>query len=358
MAPLILEVQKQGHHAFVCLTGQHREMIEPFMDFFELPVDHDFELMKKNQGLSHITTSILNGMQTALDKFKPDVVMVQGDTTSTFACALAAFYQKVPVAHIEAGLRTYNTQSPFPEEANRQMTSSLSSFHFPPTQRAFENLKQEKIEEHVLVTGNTSLDALRITLEKIKEKNLEIELQDKFKDIDFSKKIILLTTHRRENLGEPQERIFSAVLELEKKYQDIEFVFPVHLNPKVREKVESHLKNKSRIHLLEPLGYLDFVWLMKKSFLILSDSGGVQEEAPYLDKPVLVLRENTERVEGIEAGTAKLVGSSREKIIEEVSKLLESSLQYEKISDQSNPYGDGFAAQKIINYLIKFFDKE
>lgn len=342
MAPVIKEAQRRGHEVITCLSGQHKEMVTPFLEFFEIQVDHNLEIMKDKQTLESITSSALEGFCQALEKFKPDMVFVQGDTTTTFAGALAAFYKKIPVAHIEAGLRTDERYSPFPEEINRRMVGQIAQYHFAPTAQAAENLYRDGIRENVFVTGNTSIDALDFTLEKISQKSVQHE---------GDKRIILVTSHRRENLGDAQIEIFSALEDLHDKFSDIEIIFPVHLNPLVQKAAKDSLSHLPRVKLVVPLDYVEFVKMMKRSTLILSDSGGVQEEAPHLGKPVLVLRETTERPEGVESGTSFLVGSDAKKIVDLASRLLTDKGFYQQVSSAQNPYGHGRSAQKIFDHL-------
>lgn len=342
MAPVIKEAIIQGHEVITCLSGQHKEMVIPFLDFFEIKVDHDLEIMRANQTLETITCAALEGFSRALEKFKPDFVFVQGDTTTTFAGALAAFYQKIPVGHIEAGLRTDNKYSPFPEEINRRMVGQIADYHFAPTEEAAGNLKRDGITKNVFVTGNTSIDALEFTLKKISEKKCE----------NSGMRTLLVTTHRRENLGDGQNEIFQALRELHQKFSDIEIVFPVHLNPIVQKAAQEGLGDLERVRLIKPLDYVEFVEMMKKSTLILSDSGGVQEEAPHLGKPVLVLRDTTERPEGIASGTSFLVGTNKAKIVELASRLLSDDVFYQKVSNAQNPYGDGDSAKEILKLIV------
>jgi UDP-N-acetylglucosamine 2-epimerase (non-hydrolysing) len=281
MAPLIIEAKSKGLLVEVCLTGQHKEMIEPFLSFFDIKENYNLDIMKKDQSLSEMTAAILNQMNSILDRSKPNYLFVQGDTTSTLTCGLASFYKKVPVVHIEAGLRTYEKYSPFPEEVNRQMISTFSSFNFCPTKQSAKNLKKEN-RNNIFVTGNTSIDALRMTKEKIRNENLDITLKEKYKNIDFNKKIILITCHRRENHGAPLKRILDAIQKVAKD-SNIEIIYPVHLNPNIKEPVEESLSKYSNIHLLSPLEYLDFNWFMDISSIVLTDSGGVQEEGPYFN---------------------------------------------------------------------------
>lgn len=347
MAPLIKEWEKKGNTAIVCITGQHKEMLDPFLKFFNIKADFNLEIMEKGQGLEEITSKILLGIKGILKKEGPDYLFVQGDTSSTFSCALAAFYQKIKVVHIEAGLRTGDVYSPFPEEMNRKMVSQLASYHFCPTEMAKQNLINEGFKNNVFVTGNTGIDGLRVGLELIEEETLLKE----FNNIDFNKKVILLTSHRRENHGQPLVDICEAIITLIKKFPDIEVVYPVHLNPNVREVVFKKLGNVDRVHLIDPLEYPKFIWLMKKSSILLTDSGGVQEEGPFLKKPVLVLRENTERQEGILSQTAVLVGNKKDKIIKIVSDHLENKDLYSSYQNKVNPFGDGYSSEKIISYF-------
>ena len=350
MAPVIKMAQSRGHQVFVALSGQHKEMVLPFIEWFDLKIDHDLEIMQPNQTLTDITVSALKGYSDLILKEKPDVVLVQGDTTTGFVASLAAFYQGVKVAHIEAGLRTHNKSSPFPEEINRSLIGRIADFHFPPTQTSAENLKLEAINKNVVITGNTSIDALKFTLEKISnDKEMILNIEKKLPQT--CGRMILVTTHRRENLGDGHRSIFLAMKQLLEQHQDIEFVFPVHLNPKVRKIVDEELSDNSRVHLIEPLDYTSFVWAMKKSFLILTDSGGVQEEAPHLGRPVVVLRDTTERPEAISAGCSFMVGTNQEKIVEISNRLLNDSKYYDSVSKINNPYGDGNSSIKILESL-------
>lgn len=349
MAPLIKDSRKFGLEPLICLSGQHKDMVVPFMDFFKMKSDYDLEVMKANQDLASLTASILSKVHVVLDDLKPDMVVVQGDTTTTFAGALAAFYQKIPVAHIEAGLRTHDIYSPFPEEANRQMVSIFASLHFPPTETTMRNLENEGRKGKLIVTGNTSIDALRLARELIDE----TKLHQKYSNINFNKKVILVTTHRRENHGQPLLDLCRVLKELRNEF-DAEIVLPVHLNPNVKLVIEKELGKISGIHLLEPLQYPDFVFFMKNSYLIMTDSGGVQEEGPYFGKPILVLRDNTERPEGIVAGTSLLVGTKYESIIKIARELFVDEKKYEEFNKVTNPYGDGYASEKILSEISKF----
>lgn len=353
MLSLVRMSPDYGLAPIICLTGQHREMIDPLMDIFGLTADFNLKVMANAQGLSDLSIKILAGLTEILERERPDAVCVQGDTTSTFAAALAAFYLKIPVIHIEAGLRTHNKFNPFPEEMNRKLVSSLADLHFPPTPQAQENLRREGVEEKSFISGNTSIDALALTLNSITPgPNVE-----KFSALVSSgMRLLLLTSHRRENLGVIQENIFSGIRDLIDQYPDTHLVFPVHLNPQVQASAAKCFANHSRISLIDPLDYPDFVHLMNLSYLIFSDSGGIQEEAPHLGRPVLVLRETTERPEGIEAGVTFLVGTSREKIFSLGSKFLSDKNYYSTVQKQSNPYGDGKAYHLILSAVSRYFD--
>lgn len=348
MAPLIKSFSSDSNYMVkVGVTAQHREMLDQVLDFFKINVDYDLNIMKPNQSLHELTSNlILKITEEILQKEDFDYIVVQGDTTTVLAGALASFYKKIKVIHIEAGLRSYDIYSPFPEEMNRILTSKIANFHFCPTQASAENLNHENIIQNVFVVGNTVIDALLLGLKEIK-KSSENTISLKYKNIDFSKKIILVTCHRRENFGKPFEEICDALLTIADSFKnDVEIVYPVHLNPNIKEIAYSKLKREN-IKLITPLDYPDLIWMMNVSNIILTDSGGIQEEAPSLGKPVLVLREVTERMEGVNAGTAVLVGSDKQKITFETSKLLTDKLYYSKISKASNPYGDGTASEKI-----------
>lgn len=351
MAPIIAEAKNEGFQTLVCLTGQHREMLTPFLTFFNITADFNLDVMKPNQSLAEMTSNILLGVTDVLKLCTPDLVIVQGDTTSTFASGLAAFYLKIPVVHVEAGLRTFNKYSPFPEEINRKMVSTFSECHFPPTETTKMNLEKEGYFTNVVVTGNTSIDALRLTTSLISQKKLDQVFLQKHPLIDFSKKLLLVTTHRRENHGEPLDNICKALLKISDNNLNVEIVLPVHLNPQVKTTVESILGKNERIHLLPPLEYPEFVWFMQKSYLILTDSGGVQEEGPYFKKPILVLRRDTERPEGIEAGTSILIGTDKNIIIDKVQNLLDHLELHNQFFKSVNPYGDGFASKAIIKKI-------
>jgi len=360
MAPVIKKLKEADvFNVKVCVTAQHREMLDEVLKIFEINPDYDLDIMKKNQDLYDITSNILLGLKNVLDDFKPNLVMVHGDTTTTFSASLAAFYKKIDIAHIEAGLRSGNIYSPYPEEANRKMTSILAKYHFAPTLKAKENLIKEGLnEKNIIVTGNTVIDSLFWVIKKIEN---DSKLKDKIlKRLNFSfdSKFILVTGHRRENFGQGFLNICEALKEIALKHKDINIVYPVHLNPNVREPVNKILNGIENIKLIEPLNYLEFVYLMSKSYLILTDSGGVQEEAPSLKKPVLVMRDTTERPEGIEAGCLRLVGTDKRKIVKEVEKLLDDENEYKKMSKCKNPYGDGKASERIVEFLKDVYETD
>lgn len=333
----------------ICITSQHKEMLWDMLNFFEVKPDFDLEIMMPNQTLFDITSKILLKIKPILDLYSPDLIITQGDTTTTFVASLAGFYSKIKVAHIEAGLRSFNKLSPFPEEINRMLTSRLADFHFAPTQKAAENLNSEGICENIYFVGNTIIDTLFLT-QKLVQAN-EIEYLKQFQYIDFTKKIVLVTGHRRESFGQPFRNICNAIRNIAIDFPDIQVVYPVHLNPNVQEPVNEILSDLNNIFLIEPQKYPEFVWLMSKSYIILTDSGGVQEEAPSLGKPVLVMREVTERTEGIDAGTAKLVGTTESSIYNSVKELLIYSDEYQKMSNAQNPYGDGYSSNRIVKIL-------
>lgn len=352
MAPLVKELEKCDKiDSKVCVTAQHREMLDQVLHTFEIKPDYDLDIMKDRQTLTGVTNKVLTGLEEIFTKDEFDMVLVHGDTTTTFAASLAAFYQKIKVGHVEAGLRTNNKYSPYPEEMNRQMTGILADLHFSPTETAKNNLvKENKSVDNICVTGNTVIDALKTTVKE----NYSHEVLDK---IGNDKRIVLVTAHRRENWGEPLENICKSILRLVEEFKDIEVIYPVHLNPRVREVVYKYLEGNERIHLIEPLDVLDFHNFMNKSYLILTDSGGLQEEAPSLGKPVLVLRDTTERPEGVEAGTLKLVGTDEDLIYREAHTLLTNKESYEKMAKTANPYGDGKASGRIVDEIIKYFNK-
>lgn len=366
MAPLVNEFRKNGDNfeTIVCVTGQHREMLDQVLHIFEIVPDYDLNIMKQGQDLYDVTSRVLLGMRDVLKEAQPDVVLVHGDTTTSTAAALAAFYQQIPVGHIEAGLRTHNIYSPWPEEMNRQVTGRITTYHFSPTTLSRQNLLNEGIQESsIFVTGNTVIDALYMVVDKIKnDKTLDASLKGVLISAGYDvtrlnggKKLVLITGHRRENFGDGFIQMCTAIKDLTEKYPDVDFVYPMHLNPNVRKPIHEvfgeDLSNFGNMFFIEPLEYLSFVYLMEKSTIVLTDSGGIQEEAPGLGKPVLVMRDTTERPEALEAGTVKLVGTDYDKIVFEVSALLDDAAYYEKMSKAVNPYGDGLACQRIVNTL-------
>ena len=351
MAPLV-KTLKTRMNVKVCVTAQHREMLDQVLDLFEINPDFDLNIMQPGQDLFDLTNRVLTGMKKILLKIKPDLVLVHGDTTTTMATSIAAFYMQIPIGHVEAGLRTYNKLSPFPEEINRQITTRLAKFHFVPTSKAKANLLNEKIpENNIYVTGNTVIDALLSVIDKARQTSYPDHLfnQMPFLTIDTSQspRIILVTGHRRENFGIGFEQICKAIREIAENNPEVQIIYPLHLNPNVREPVNRIISNIDNIHLPDPMDYLSFIKLMDACYLILTDSGGIQEEAPSLGKPVLVMRDTTERPEAIEAGTVKLVGSDKQKIVSEVCDLLENTDKYKLMSKAHNPYGDGKACEKI-----------
>jgi UDP-N-acetylglucosamine 2-epimerase (non-hydrolysing) len=355
MAPLVLELKsRKGLNVEVCVTAQHREMLDQVLDLFELKPDYDLNLMQPGQDLYDITTKALIGLKGVLETSKPDLVLVHGDTTTTFASSLAAFYQRIPVGHVEAGLRTGNIYSPWPEEMNRKLTGSLTKFHFAPTTKAQNNLSLENVDAaDVYVTGNTVIDALVQVEKRIgTDKALNSKLSAQFDFLDPSKKLILVTGHRRESFGDGFENICQALRTLAQQ-ADVQVLYPMHLNPNVREPVNRILHNVENVFLIEPQEYLPFVYLMSRAYIILTDSGGVQEEAPSLGKPVLVMRDTTERPEAVDAGTVKLVGTDYDCIVNESMALLTDKQAYEKMSFAHNPYGDGKACQRIADIILK-----
>lgn len=354
MAPLALSLAAdERFDAKVCVTGQHRQMLDQVLNLFEIVPDFDLNIMKPGQDLTDVTTAILQGMKGVFAEFKPDIVLVHGDTATTFAVTLAAYYQQIPVAHVEAGLRTGNLYSPWPEEANRKLTGALASLHFAPTDTSRQNLLKEGVEPgSIHVTGNTVIDALLDVVARINNNSdLQNEFHEQFSFIGEGKRVILVTGHRRESFGDGFEKICQALVNTAKEFPDVEIVYPVHLNPNVREPVNRLLAGIKNIHLIEPLDYLPFVYLMDRSYVILSDSGGIQEEAPSLGKPVLVMRDTTERPEAVTAGTVKLVGTEIEVITSNLSRLLTDSDAYTQMSYAHNPYGDGKACARILETL-------
>ncbi|WP_033171527.1 non-hydrolyzing UDP-N-acetylglucosamine 2-epimerase [Selenomonas sp. ND2010] len=355
MAPIVLELQKHSDKItpVVAVTAQHREMLDQVLNLFSITPDHDLDIMAQGQTLFDITTKAMKGLDQVMTEEKPDIVLVHGDTTTTFAGALAAYYHQIPVGHVEAGLRTHNKYSPFPEEMNRKLTGCISDLNFAPTETSEANLLAENVPaESIFVTGNTVIDALHHTVRD------DYEFDDEMlRHIDFTnKRIILVTTHRRENLGEPMRHVYKALRQLTEEFDDVEIVFPVHKNPKVREVVREELGGLSKVHLIDPLDYEPFANLMSRAHLILTDSGGVQEEAPALGKPVLVLRDTTERPEAVAAGTVKLIGTDRERVYQEAKLLLTDEEEYGRMAESVNPYGDGKASERIIQAILYHYE--
>ncbi len=366
MAPVVKEFEKdkENFNTKVCVTAQHREMLDQVLDIFEITPDYDLNIMKAGQDLNDISARVLIELRPVLKEFKPDVVLVHGDTTTSSMAALASFYEQIPVGHVEAGLRTHNIYSPWPEEMNRQITGRIATYHFAPTDLSQQNLLNENIKaENIIVTGNTVIDALYLALNKIKG---NIELKEKLEKqiIDFGypnlneltsgkRKMLLITGHRRENFGDGFINMCEAMKEIAISNPDFDLVYPVHLNPNVQKPVNEILSGIHNVFLIQPLEYLLFIYLMEKSYLVLTDSGGIQEEAPSLGKPVLVMRDTTERPEAVDAGTVELVGTDMSKIIEKVNELIKNSKFYEKMSKAHNPYGDGKASERIIKWLLK-----
>lgn len=365
MCPLVKEFQKHpsDFQTIVCVTGQHREMLDQVLNIFNVKPDYDLNIMKQGQDLTDITSRVLTGMRDIFKEIKPDVVLVHGDTTTSTAAALAAFYQQIPVGHVEAGLRTHNIYSPWPEEMNRQITGRISTYNFSPTPLSESNLKKESAQGEIYVTGNTVIDALHLVVDKLQndEKLAKEQINILAKSgYDMSRladgrKLVLITGHRRENFGEGFINIVNAIKDLTQKYPNVDFVYPMHLNPNVRKPIHEifgdDLSNLGNMFFIEPLQYLEFVYLMNHSTLVLTDSGGIQEEAPGLGKPVLVMRDTTERPEALDSGTVHLVGTNRKLIVDEVSTLLEDKSAYEKMSKAVNPYGDGLACKRIVEIL-------
>ncbi|MDN3233472.1 non-hydrolyzing UDP-N-acetylglucosamine 2-epimerase [Priestia megaterium] len=352
MAPLVKELQKNQDKidSIVTVTAQHREMLDQVLETFKINPDYDLNIMKDRQTLTDVTINALKGLDNVIKSVKPDLILVHGDTTTTFAASLAAFYNQVAVGHVEAGLRTWDKYSPFPEEMNRQLTGTMADLHFAPTEKAAENLLEEgKNRDAIFITGNTAIDALESTVTSEYEHPLLTELD--------GDKLILLTAHRRENLGEPMRNIFKAIKRIVDEYDNVQIVYPVHLNPSVREAANDILGNNARVHLIEPLGVEDFHNFMDRAYLILTDSGGVQEEAPSLGTPVLVLRDTTERPEGIEAGTLKLAGTDQKTIYSLIQQLLEDPELYQSMAQSSNPYGDGKASNRIVEAIKYYFKR-
>lgn len=347
MCPLVNELKKRkGIETIVCVTGQHRQMLDQVLEAFSVAPDYDLSIMKDKQTLFDVTVNILERIRTVLEEVKPDIVLVHGDTSTTFVTALACFYLQIPVGHVEAGLRTYNVYSPYPEEFNRQAVSIISQYNFAPTELSKQNLlKEGKNPESIYVTGNTAIDALKTT----------VRVDYTHPELDWANdsRLIMITAHRRENLGEPMRHMFKAIRRVMDEHPDVKAIYPIHMNPVVREIAQEYLGDDDRIHIIEPLDVLDFHNFLNRSYLILTDSGGIQEEAPSLGKPVLVMRDTTERPEGIAAGTLKLVGTEEETIYREFSRLLSDKTEYDAMSKASNPYGDGHACERIVDILVK-----
>ena len=353
MAPLVLKLKKDDRfEEITVVSAQHREMLDQVLDIFKIKPDHDFNIMHKNQTLEDITSKVMLDMAKVIKKEQPDIVLVHGDTTTSFAAGLATFYEQTKLGHVEAGLRTWNKYSPFPEEMNRQMTDDLTDLYFAPTKLSKQNLiKENHLADNIYVTGNTAIDALEQTVK-------EDYHHDVLDEINPDSKIVLVTMHRRENQGEPMRRVFKVMKQIVDSHKDVEIIYPVHLSPRVQKVAKEVLSDDPRIHLIKPLDVVDFHNLAKKSYFIMTDSGGVQEEAPSLGKPVLVLRDTTERPEGVAAGTLKLVGTEVDKVRAEMIRLLEDEKAYTKMANAKNPYGDGKAADRIMDAIAYYFDKE
>lgn len=351
MAPLVLELQKQSQRfeAITTVSAQHREMLDQVLDIFHIKPDYDLNIMHARQTLTDITSNVLINLDKILKEAKPDIVLVHGDTTTTFAASVAAFYNQIPIGHVEAGLRTWEKYSPYPEEMNRQMTDAMTDLYFAPTTQSKANLlKENHKEDNIYITGNTAIDALKQTVDK----GYHHDILDK---VSPDNKLILLTMHRRENQGGPMRRVFKVIREVVESREDVEVIYPVHLSPAVQEEAKEILGNTERIHLISPLDVVDFHNLAARSYFIMTDSGGVQEEAPSLGKPVLVLRDTTERPEGVEAGTLKLVGTESEKVKQEMEELLDNAAEYQRMSQAKNPYGDGKASERILDAIAYYF---
>lgn len=351
MAPLVLELQKQSQRfeAITTVSAQHREMLDQVLDIFHIKPDYDLNIMHARQTLTDITSNVLINLDKILKEAKPDIVLVHGDTTTTFAASVAAFYNQIPIGHVEAGLRTWEKYSPYPEEMNRQMTDAMTDLYFAPTNQSKANLlKENHKEDNIYITGNTAIDALKQTVDK----EYHHDILDK---VSPDNKLILLTMHRRENQGEPMRRVFKVIREVVESREDVEVIYPVHLSPAVQEAAKEILGNTERIHLISPLDVVDFHNLAARSYFIMTDSGGVQEEAPSLGKPVLVLRDTTERPEGVEAGTLKLVGTESEKVKKEMEELLDNDAEYQRMTQAKNPYGDGKTSERILDAIAYYF---
>ena len=361
LAPLYMELAKrpESFDPRIWVTAQHRQMLDQVLDAVGLTPHRDFDIMRPGQTLAGVTSAVLENVQAVLDEERPDLILIQGDTTTVFASALAAFYNRIPVGHVEAGLRTWDKYSPYPEEINRQLTTRLTDLHFAPTDLSRQNLLKEMVSaDRIWVTGNTVIDALALVADKVRRQRPALPADFPLARLENGRRMVLITGHRRENFGEGFESICRSITELARQYRDTEFIYPVHLNPNVREPVFRILKDHSNIHLIEPLTYEPFVWAMDRSYMLLSDSGGVQEEAPHLGKPVLVMRDTTERPEALAAGTAKLVGTDADVIVTETARLLDDPLAYEAMSKAANPFGDGQASRRIAEAIISFFNNK
>ena len=364
MAPLVKKFQENADfQTLVCVTAQHREMLDQVLDIFDIKPDYDLNIMKQGQDLYDVTSRVMLGLRDVLNETNPDIVLVHGDTTTSMAAALAAFYKQIPVAHIEAGLRTNDIYSPWPEEMNRRMTGRIATYHFAPTELSRQNLLKENVDDkNIIITGNTVIDALFMVVDKIKNDTalaeiLKNNIKENGYDVERQKKLVLITGHRRENFGDGFKNICNAIKTLSIKYPNVDFVYPMHLNPNVRKPISEifgdDINKPTNTFFIEPLDYLNFVFLMEKANIILTDSGGIQEEAPSIGKPVLVMRNNTERPEALDAGTVKLVGTDYDKIVKEVSELLDKEDSYNKTSQAVNPYGDGLACERIVDFMKK-----
>lgn len=356
MAPLALQLANDSRfESRVCVTGQHRQMLDQVLKLFEISPEYDLNIMQPGQDLTGVTTAILHGIKPILAEFKPDMVLVHGDTATTFATSLAAYYQQIPIAHVEAGLRTHNLYSPWPEEGNRRLTGALAALHFAPTAISHDNLLREGIDHaSVFITGNTVIDALLQVVRKLEVPTLRAQFEHMFQYLAADRQMVLITGHRRENFGDGFDRICQALVQTARQFPEVDMVYPVHLNPNVREPVTRLLADVSNIHLIKPLDYLPFVYLMTRAYVILTDSGGIQEEAPALGKPVLVMRDTTERPEAVAAGTVKLVGTQVDVIVGELARLLTDERAYRQMSVAQNPYGDGKACDRIVQALASF----
>ncbi len=355
MCPLVKELESREEiESLVCVTAQHREMLDQMLVSFDVHPQYDLNIMEKQQTLTTITSKAMLGLEQVFQQVKPDIVLVHGDTTTTFAAALAAFYNHVPIGHVEAGLRSFDLQSPYPEEANRRLVGVMADVHFSPTENNAKNLRRENIQAPIFITGNTAIDALKLTVKE----NYTFE-NEQLQNLDFSvRKVIAITAHRRENYGQPMENIMAAFAEIAKKHPEVQLVYPVHLSPYVQEVAHRHLDGLDNVLLIEPLGVLDMHNLMARSYMVMTDSGGLQEEAPALGKPVLVLRRETERPEAVEAGTVRVIGTEKEAIISEAEELLLEGERYHAMAKAVNPYGDGFACQRIVDDLLYFLGEK